>query len=74
MLTKRLSYKWVVRNFFILKLHSPAFNAEECGMIVYEKNTHSSTRSFLYIEGFWGILGLATPYMGAKVWYASRLV
>ena len=42
-------------------------------MIVYEKYTHSRTRSFLYIERFWGIFGLATPYMGTKMWYAFRL-
>jgi hypothetical protein len=43
-------------------------------MMVYEKNTHSRTRSFLYIERFWGILSIAAPYMGTKVWYVFRLV
>ena len=42
-------------------------------MMVYEKNTHSRIRSFLYIERFWGFFSLATPYMGAKVWYVFRL-
>jgi hypothetical protein len=51
----------------LVKRTLPAFEAGECGMIVYEKNTHSRTRSFLYIERFWGISSLATPYMGAKV-------
>jgi hypothetical protein len=51
----------------LVKRTLPAFEAGECGMIVYEKNTHSRTRSFLYIERFWGISSLATPYMGVKV-------
>ena len=42
-------------------------------MIVYEKNTHSRTQSFLYIERFLGFLSLVTSYMGAKVWYVFRL-
>jgi hypothetical protein len=58
----------------LVKRTLPAFEAGECGMIVYEKNTHSRTRSFLYIESFLGILSLATPYIGAKMWYAFRLV
>ncbi len=42
-------------------------------MIVYEKVSYSRIRSFLYIECFWGIFSFSTPYMGAKVWYVSRL-
>jgi len=41
--------------------------------MIVEKNTHSRTQSFLYMERFWGFLSLATPYMGAKVWYVFRL-
>jgi len=45
----------------------------ECGVIVYERNFHSRTRVFHYIQDFMQSFGVFVPYMGANLWYASRL-
>jgi hypothetical protein len=40
--------EWIVRVLFPAKNRTPrAIKAGECGMIVYEKNSYSRTRSFL---------------------------